>query len=271
MISYAPSFVSNGGTLRKVQKENATLSVCVSKLRSAYLDYLSKEGSPTVISPVGLNATEAEELEKIYGGETIKYGVRWIGQFRRAKHLSHCPLCGSHNPSQLEHYLPKSYFPEYTIFSWNLVPTCSICNPKRGHHAHKPGQAHPLIHPYFEPHLALSPVFNAAIRPPYEAVTFLPKVMGPYSEDTMRRLEWQLEKCFDLDKFAIWLESSWRVFHISNAGVFASAAEMREYLLREYSARVKITGPNSWDSIFYRALLADSVAQNWLRTTEPIL
>lgn len=63
-----------------------------------------------------------------------------------------CPFCGFGEPSQLDHYLPRSVYGELAIYPNNLIPCCGPCNnakrtvvPGLGP-AHGPG----LIHPYFQ-------------------------------------------------------------------------------------------------------------------------
>lgn len=39
-----------------------------------------------------------------------------------------CPYCNIDTPSHLDHYLPRSKFPEYSVLSLNLIYVCSVCN-----------------------------------------------------------------------------------------------------------------------------------------------
>lgn len=40
-----------------------------------------------------------------------------------------CPFCGGiGTPSNLDHFLPKSHFPQFSILPFNLVPACRDCN-----------------------------------------------------------------------------------------------------------------------------------------------
>lgn len=40
-----------------------------------------------------------------------------------------CPFCGGiGTPRNLDHFLPKAHFPQYSIFPQNLVPSCRDCN-----------------------------------------------------------------------------------------------------------------------------------------------
>lgn len=42
-----------------------------------------------------------------------------------------CPNCTLMDCSQLDHYIPKSLFPEFSANSRNLIQCCSICNQKK--------------------------------------------------------------------------------------------------------------------------------------------
>ena len=44
---------------------------------------------------------------------------------------SRCGLCGLSEISELDHYLPKEQYPEFSILSRNLVPVCATCNRKK--------------------------------------------------------------------------------------------------------------------------------------------
>lgn len=55
---------------------------------------------------------------------------------RRNEHdLSFCPYCGNPMiPDTLDHFIPKGKWPEFSIFSNNLVPQCRGCAPVKGEH-----------------------------------------------------------------------------------------------------------------------------------------
>ena len=56
-------------------------------------------------------ATLWENLKSVNGGKAIK-----------------CPLCGVRDITDLDHYAPRSIFPEYSVHPRNLIPTCHECN-----------------------------------------------------------------------------------------------------------------------------------------------
>lgn len=39
-----------------------------------------------------------------------------------------CPICGLRDTSDMDHYVPRQLFPEYSIHAYNLIPTCHQCN-----------------------------------------------------------------------------------------------------------------------------------------------
>jgi 5-methylcytosine-specific restriction endonuclease McrA len=43
-----------------------------------------------------------------------------------------CQMCGIGEPITFDHFLPKEAYPEFTVLSINLLPSCSICNSKKG-------------------------------------------------------------------------------------------------------------------------------------------
>ncbi len=52
-----------------------------------------------------------------------------------------CPNCTLSDCSQLDHYIPKSLFPEFSANPHNLIQCCSICNQKKSNVWLRNGQA----------------------------------------------------------------------------------------------------------------------------------
>lgn len=45
------------------------------------------------------------------------------------KHVrSNCPYCGLATPDTIDHYLPRTKFPEFSILPINMIPSCGTCN-----------------------------------------------------------------------------------------------------------------------------------------------
>lgn len=117
------------------------------KIEKAYKGYVVTSGSPH-LKAIGLSTTQQNCLHAAYTNAAKKFGLDWI-PLLRSELLGSCPMCGNSALGTVEHYLPKTPFPEFSVFSLNLVPSCSSCNQKRGS-KHANGVKHQLLHPIFD-------------------------------------------------------------------------------------------------------------------------
>jgi hypothetical protein len=63
-----------------------------------------------------------------------------------------CPYCSLDTNPDLDHFLPKACFPEYSLHARNLVPICTVCNRKKSNAFKAKGAEHRLfLHPSAEP------------------------------------------------------------------------------------------------------------------------
>jgi 5-methylcytosine-specific restriction endonuclease McrA len=60
-----------------------------------------------------------------------------------------CPFCGDIGRTKnLDHFLPKAHFPEFSIMPLNLVPSCRDCNMGEKGQAYSTTEEEQSIHPY---------------------------------------------------------------------------------------------------------------------------
>ena len=84
-----------------------------------------------------------KKLKKMYEYDFVQN--KWEGHYDKIKKLIKvCPYCGYGEICEIDHFLPKSIYPEFSVFYFNLVPSCHICNSK------KSNKKNICIHPYFE-------------------------------------------------------------------------------------------------------------------------
>lgn len=86
-----------------------------------------------------IDDSPCDDLEKIalihcYENSTkslniLKKGIK-MNQPRALRSI--CNYCGINNPGTYDHYLPKSGYPEFSVYGPNLVPCCGECNGKKG-------------------------------------------------------------------------------------------------------------------------------------------
>ncbi|WP_439504025.1 hypothetical protein [Methylophaga sp.] len=65
-----------------------------------------------------------------------------------------CPFCGGiGTPSNLDHFLPQAYFPQFSILAINLVPACKDCNMEYKRHVYPLVAQEQFLQPYLDqPH-----------------------------------------------------------------------------------------------------------------------
>ena len=61
-----------------------------------------------------------------------------------------CPYCGFGEPTELDHYLPKTQYDELAIYPRNLVPSCGPCNNAKRTIVPGVPPGPGLIHAYFQ-------------------------------------------------------------------------------------------------------------------------
>jgi hypothetical protein len=128
--------IKNGKLIRDAKKS----------LIENYRQYIRAEGNAFLISPVKLNSDLNERLEKLYSSPNID--VSFIDSMRSASSYKGCPMCGSLAAGTLDHFFSQDTYPEFIIFSKNLVPACK-CNSARQEKL-KGKCRQRILHPYFD-------------------------------------------------------------------------------------------------------------------------
>ncbi|MBN3002520.1 HNH endonuclease [Chromobacterium alkanivorans] len=75
-------------------------------------------------------------------------GREYYDKIRMLAPLGKCPYCGFGQVSTLDHFLSKSYYPMFSIFPGNLIPSCADCNKDKGSSVLT--EYNQTLHPYFE-------------------------------------------------------------------------------------------------------------------------
>lgn len=90
------------------------------------------------------------DMEYLYTGGLASRGGRAIyDAIMGLAPNSRCPYCGHRRVRQLDHFLPKSKYPSFSVSPLNLVPSCSDCNKDKLADDASHLEDLPL-HPYFD-------------------------------------------------------------------------------------------------------------------------
>jgi 5-methylcytosine-specific restriction endonuclease McrA len=93
-----------------------------------------------------------QELRDLYDIQMVSKAIprRTIyDKLRSIAPLGKCPYCGFGHVSTLDHYLPKSKYPQLSVTPLNLIPACTDCNKGKNAGAATNAEEQSL-HPYFD-------------------------------------------------------------------------------------------------------------------------
>ncbi|WP_188897581.1 hypothetical protein [Microlunatus endophyticus] len=117
---------------------------------AAYTSYAGS-GAASDLTPVlakadALNAAALRRnYPKIRSGVEKEVGARLLSRSRK------CCLCGHAPSAQLDHHLPKTTFPEFSVLTFNLIPVCADCNFKKRELYRRSDGGPAFLHAYRDP------------------------------------------------------------------------------------------------------------------------
>lgn len=246
--------------VRKVALSYTPIAPFVSQLRLAYLGYVRTRARACV--PITLSEDADMALRSAYRSKSRSAGLDWIRKVRSQGRLDFCPLCGGPGARTVDHHLPQAVFPEFAIFSRNLLPSCSSCNAKRGAANGSGGLT--TYHPYFDRDVLSAPLIATVIRPPFEAPAFLIKPI--LRGDT--RLRWRtrhhIRVNVDVEAFRAWTAGAWTDIRSKIAVRHTVMHRFRSELRESLAAETQYGNGNSWNCALLRGLLLDPLAMQWI-------
>jgi hypothetical protein len=250
------------------------LQPVVNNLHVAYVHYRFAGGNAEAIAPVVLDEAVQDYLRGHYSNPPA--ALSFIARMRSEGRQRICPMCGSQHRHTLDHLLPKEDYPEFAIFSANLVPACK-CNTDRGQTVKGDAAGERVLHPYFDECMSrrliaarfedLGPIPRINLRilldpghPDYAAVAFHVRTVVQKSAILERIKDCWVDLC-RLPRLKI------RALE----RIPSSVPRLRLILERELDmVDEENRGKNSWDSAFVAGLLDPDVIR-WLfeRLTAP--
>ena len=205
------------------------------------------------------------EIDKVTGKQLMnvyEYGMRDTQSCGRAVYDmirglpadNLCPFCGHRKIVGLDHILPKSKYPVFSVVPHNLVGICGPCNQLKGDIA-PTSRCNGVIHPYFEDIDKIQWLHAEVNEQHPAAVEFLVKPVECWSDALNERVanEFQMLKLEILysDQAASEMSSIQRDLqeHFESGG----ASFVKRELHRMWRS-VEIVQLNSWRTACYKAL-----------------
>ena len=236
-------------------------------IKGAYQQYISSNGNSRNINNVSLPQNIEEFLRDLYASPPSD--ISFITRIRDESDVNCCPMCGSFHSGTLDHLLPKSVFPVFSIFSANLVPACK-CNSKRSVEINGAGGDERILHPYFDDILRnrlFVSCFDDLVRVPRVSLRLCIPSTDPFAPAVRFHLTHVVERTSVLR----YMRKSWADLLRRPSLVAAelrmapaSRAALVDILSLELDRQDDTHGSkNNWRSVFIAGLLDDHVI-DWL-------
>ena len=214
------------------------------------------------IDPLVVGSLRHSELSSIYSSHFVPKNLdsRVIYNTILASSEEGCPYCGGiGSVKELDHFLPKSKYPQFSLLTSNLVPSCKICNQdlKKSKFAKK--YEDQIIHPYNDFNIFFEDKWiDVIFKPNHEKkMEFFVSPPDSWSEPDKKRANFHFEM-FDLaERYSTFI-----------AGEYLNIKQSIENLMSIHDNKFivdcilqhvidRATNPNDCRRVLYEALKKD--------------
>lgn len=172
---------------------------------------------------------------------------------------SECPYCGLNSPDTLDHYFDKNEYPEFSIYSPNLIPCCHSCNNRKGTKVFNENHQRQYLHFYFDTIPDYQFIF---IRFSFDSGIPRIKISLRLKKDESSQLDCVIRNHFKslelISKYRDAVGKKLSVIidtlkNLHNSG--ESVDEIRKFFTSYYISLKKNQGANSLEAVMYEGVL----------------
>lgn len=240
------------------------LSNCTDTLVNAEVEFNDKFRKNKIYTirqnNIIVHPIRTEEMKKVYNYRLVQKedGRDYYDKLISKAPFGLCPICSVRIADTLDHFLPKSKYPIYSVTPLNLSPACTNCN-KDKKTDYPTSSNNQLLSPYYddiESDLWLSAKvvrtspfsFNFFVLPPNSWDVILKERVVNHFDCYKLNILYSSHACQELRSITKTLKRKRSV----------SIEEVEFFLNESYEDRLDL-GMNSWQTVFYKTLLED----NW--------
>ena len=266
MKSLAPPPIDENEVFRAISASRRSLPVrarlldAADTIAVAYAAYGIDPNSVVALAPASTEPATAVDLRGNY--DSRSRAARTL----RGSILAHnaggrCCLCAHRKVGTLDHYLPGSAFPEFSILPMNLVPACWDCNHEKGERYRGQAGEALFLHPYLDALPAdtrflyvdvkiveAEPSVAYYVAPPIDLAEEVASRIRSHFEELGLAEYYLFEAANELSERRGAIEALW------TSG--ASVDDVRDYLRREAESVAAAAGRNHWAFALLDALVA---------------
>ena len=244
------------GIRDKVKKKNLLNYLYVFLLNARdYCNSARKKCLDKYIIKELINCTRYEDIKKdlfnlydkclVRGKEPRKY----YDQIMASPKLGKCPYCGLGHVSTLDHYLPKSEFPIFSILPNNLIGCCRDCN------TIKRNIVSNTIHPYYDDFTKTQWLF-AKVNWSTLAMEFFVDTKNINNDLDKKKIEGHFSVYELARRYAVEAASELSDLRIEFENKNLTTTDIEEELHKKFKSKA-MNHINHWKTAMYQALCQD--------------
>jgi len=182
----------------------------------------------------------------------------------RSHGLNLCPACGeSGTPNTLDHYLPKGLYPHFSVLPQNLFPMCDACQLSKGEKTNDFVDPKFFIHPYFDS-FSKPKLIRLSIDGDFNAPTF---TLSPNPELMVAEINLVTCHLRELDikrRYSVFFKNEYMRL-LKLIGKMRASQQDILLNLQNFKYLHEIASSNSWECIFYEAVIDNALLINFLK------
>jgi hypothetical protein len=237
-------------------------------MKEQYSSYIINGGNPWFCE---------SKIEEEYLKESLKLHYEcpfqrldFIKVIRDKKSADICPMCGSLKTATIDHFLPQAEYPDWAVFSKNLVPACD-CNSKRSSDVSGENANQRVLHPYFDDCLnerLLSCLITGDLELPEIEVS---KICSQIVAD--ETIDFHIDTVVKRSTIISWLEAKWESLRKRPSSIIKvlpldspiNELDLIAALNRAiFDSDEEHGSPNNWYSVFYHGVRNSQITMDWV-------
>lgn len=260
---------------RKPLARRARLNAALNTILARYAEYAANTGELSAIIASPFVEPLVEDCKSLYSSETDELAAlkKAILDNQPPITRSFCQYCAIGEPKTFDHYASKGRFPEFSMFSLNLVPCCGLCNLDKGDAWTENGYRN-FINFYYDTFLQ-HVLLHAELQFQANGDMAVVFSLRGHSQVTPNQLSIVRSHFADLGLFQRYAERAIGV--ISEVRNVLPTLDIRigrivEFLQVEANSKAQLYGPNYWQAAVFRCLstsdrfVEECLGNGWLNS-----
>ena len=197
------------------------------------------------------------DMIKLYKKKMVghKTGRKIYDKLMSLPELGICPFCGIGEIEGLDHYLPESKFPTFSVLPYNLVASCNKCN-KGKLTDYATIQNNQILHPYYDNFNTVQWLFARVLRTSPVSIEFYVNPPSTWIQVNKDRIQAHFNNYGLAQRFSLKAASDLAKLRYKFTQYYTSHIDITSELKNEYQSYRNLH-LNSWETAMYQALYQD--------------